>query len=227
MKFITEDDLRTRYREAPFSEYPYQEGVRLTPGGRQFLVDRGVKIEEPQPQKSRHSRIKSGTQPAGTAAGSNGAVSGAADTASAQPETTEEQKARLALRTVAAVFLQAGVEIIAVNVLTAQELFAMEQYLTALLNGEEPREPLDSQSCTGLNPDNFKCNIGSCFAVTGFHAQTERGIEIVKFHYLRCLLQEQEPWLSGSCKEGVNCMINRLSQMICRALGGTVCQREN
>ena len=41
MKFITEEDLRDLYKKQPFTDYDLKEGERLTPGARQFLVDRG------------------------------------------------------------------------------------------------------------------------------------------------------------------------------------------
>lgn len=41
MKFITEEDLRDLYKKQPLTDYdPAREW--LTPGARQFLVDRGV-----------------------------------------------------------------------------------------------------------------------------------------------------------------------------------------
>lgn len=42
MKFITEEDLRDLYKRQPFTNYDLQPGERLTPGARQFLVDRGI-----------------------------------------------------------------------------------------------------------------------------------------------------------------------------------------
>ena len=42
MKFITEDELRYLYRKEPFTTYEAEPGTRLTPGARQFLLDRGV-----------------------------------------------------------------------------------------------------------------------------------------------------------------------------------------
>lgn len=42
MRFITESILRDQYRKHPFFTYTLQEDERLTPGGRQFLVDRKI-----------------------------------------------------------------------------------------------------------------------------------------------------------------------------------------
>ena len=44
MRFLTEEDLRLLYRNSPFAEYRIEPDTRLTPGGRQFLNDRGVRI---------------------------------------------------------------------------------------------------------------------------------------------------------------------------------------
>ena len=44
MKFITENDLRALYKAQPFSSYDPKEGERLTPGARQFLIDRGINM---------------------------------------------------------------------------------------------------------------------------------------------------------------------------------------
>lgn len=49
MKFITEEDLRDLYKKEPFMEYNLQEGERLTPGARQFLLDRGINLYDNDP----------------------------------------------------------------------------------------------------------------------------------------------------------------------------------
>ncbi len=44
MKFITEEILRQFYDENPAFEYALESTERLTPGARQFLLDRGVNL---------------------------------------------------------------------------------------------------------------------------------------------------------------------------------------
>ncbi len=46
MKFITEETLRQFYDENPSFEYVLESAERLTPGARQFLLDRGVNLYE-------------------------------------------------------------------------------------------------------------------------------------------------------------------------------------
>ena len=50
MKFITEDELRFLYRKEPFTTYEPEPGTRLTPGARQFLLDRGIDMYDEQKQ---------------------------------------------------------------------------------------------------------------------------------------------------------------------------------
>ena len=49
MKFITEEDLRDLYKKQPFMDYDLQPGERLTPGARQFLLDRGINLYDDDP----------------------------------------------------------------------------------------------------------------------------------------------------------------------------------
>ena len=49
MKFITEDELRALYKIQPFMDYDLQPGERLTPGARQFLLDRGINLYDEDP----------------------------------------------------------------------------------------------------------------------------------------------------------------------------------
>jgi len=44
MKFITEEYLRDLYKKEPFSIYELNQGERLTPGAREYLSDRGIKM---------------------------------------------------------------------------------------------------------------------------------------------------------------------------------------
>lgn len=46
MKFITEIELRDLYKTNPFATYQLQPNARLTPGAKQFLTDKRVRIEE-------------------------------------------------------------------------------------------------------------------------------------------------------------------------------------
>ena len=53
MKYITEADLRNLYRTTPFTTYETEPGTRLTPGARQFLGDRGIRVPDEIPSAKR------------------------------------------------------------------------------------------------------------------------------------------------------------------------------
>ena len=218
MKFLTEADLRAQFRISAFLEYRPEPGTRLTPGARQFLNDRGVKIGGEAASEARAGELKSHKAP------------------------------QLALRSVQAMFLQAGADLMAENVLTAKEIFELERVLAAVgaageiscqggnscqsgnscgesLSRPDAGSAVKCAACGGIGPENAGELLEDCFEITGFHARAERGREIVRLHGLRCALRQLEPELMAGQRETVHRVINRLSQMICGAFGGTICQR--
>lgn len=211
MRFLTEEDLRLLYRNAPFAEYHIEPGTRLTPGGRQFLNDRGIRV-------------------CGERASARPVAVGNAQVAGpllpAAPTSPASSHELLALRRAQSIFLSTGAELLDCSVVTAGEVFELERLLASAAAGDFTREP-ECSACTGISAKNAGELLEDCFEVTGFHAQLEAGKEIVRLHGLRCELRCLEAELSGGRKRAVRTIINRLSQMICRAIGGTVCQRKD
>lgn len=233
MKFITEDDLRMIYRKNPFAVYEVKPGTRLTPGGRQFLNDRGIRIGSPVNGKAGQADAVAGSPAAGPAshlpAAAGRPFTHIAAHPSAEAAGTSEScplPAAPAIRTLQAEFLLAGSALLERDVLMAQELFELEQCLGRLANGE-PEEGPQCRNCTGITQDNWNVCQKDCFQVTGFHAQSSKGPEIVRLHLLRCRLRELKAQFGDENKEPVNRIINRLSQMICLAFGGNTCQKKN
>jgi hypothetical protein len=198
MKFITEDDLRILFKKEPFASYELTNGTRLTPGARQFLADKKIPISGgPEMVKRKEER---------------------------PPEKKEiSQKLSLLKRkTLQAQFLQAGLELLNRDVLLAEQIFDLERKLSEL--GKEDREAeIPMEPCTGFHKENFNQPYEDCFEITGFHAQSEKGKEILLLHRLRCGVRElAAEWENIS----LNPVINRLSQMICLEYGGKTCQRK-
>lgn len=52
-RFITEDYLKDLYRKEPFKEFKLNENEKLTPGGRQYLLDKGININSNLPTDSK------------------------------------------------------------------------------------------------------------------------------------------------------------------------------
>ena len=211
MRFLTEEDLRLLYRNAPFAEYHIETGTRLTPGGRQFLNDRGIRV----------CGERASARP--VAVGNAQAAGPLLTTAPTSPASSHEL---LALRRAQSILLSTGAELLDYSVVTAGEVFELERVLASAAAGDFTREP-ECSACTGINAENAGELLEDCFEVTGFHAQLEAGKEIIRLHGLRCELRCLEAELSGGRNRAVRTIINRLSQMICRAIGGTVCQRKD
>ena len=217
MRFLTEEDLRLLYRNTPFAEYHIEPGTRLTPGGRQFLNDRGIRVCGER--ASARPVAVGNAQSAG-----NAQVAG--PLLPAAPTSPASSHELLALRRAQSIFLSTGAELLDYSVVTAGEVFELERLLASAAAGDFTREP-ECSACTGISAKNAGELLEDCFEVTGFHAQLEAGKEIVRLHGLRCELRCLEAELSGGRKRAVRTIINRLSQMICRAIGGTVCQRKD
>lgn len=251
MRFITEEDLRARYRNEHFTSYRLEPGTRLTPGARQYLSDLGIRMpEEEQGYKKRFftsfiSEKKTGQEAAGEKAMEQSAPKGqesavaAAETGTPGTSFTSScvdgpQKWRYGLKSIQARFLETGIDLLSLDVLIAQEVFELERVLSEI--GREDQEKIRAgiawegekticQTCSGISPERAGEEMPDCFEVTGFHAQSPKGREIVKLHILRCALREFAPSLPDEKKKTANQVINRLSQMICHAFGGKICQK--
>lgn len=203
MKFITEDDLRILFRKEPFTSYDLLEGTRLTPGARQFLVDKKISFLD-DPMAVKRKTVKPEVK---------------------KEETKQEMKDQrflLKKKTLQAQFLEAGLSIMERDVLLAEQVFDLERRLS-FVGKESPDEENGFESCTGFDKEDFHNPFSDCFEITGFHAQSEKGREIVLLHRLRCSVRE----LAAEAEdESFNPVINRLSQMICLAYGGKACQRK-
>ena len=216
MRFITEEDLRQRFRRERFTEYEPEAGTRLTPGARQFLSDRGIRLAETekgfrfgngQPKETKAEERLQGAHPA------------------------EELPCwQLELGSLQADFLQAGLDLQREDVLVSKEVFELERYLSRIVSEEAAAEGEKSwemlcPACTGIGPENCRKLLGDCFEITGFHAQSPNGRVVIRLHVLRSRLRKLERELPDDRKEMAHCIINRLSQMICHGFGGKICQK--
>lgn len=58
LKFITEEYLKDSYRKEAFIEFELKADERLTPGGRQYLLDKGIKINSNLPTNNKYTNNK-------------------------------------------------------------------------------------------------------------------------------------------------------------------------
>lgn len=165
MRFLTEEDLRLLYRNAPFAEYHIEPGTRLTPGGRQFLNDRGIRVCG---ERASARPVAVGNAQAAGNAQVAGPLLPAAPTS---PASSHEL---LALRRAQSIFLSTGAELLDCSVVTAGEVFELERVLASAAAGDFTREP-ECSACTGISAKNAGELLEDCFEVTAFTPSWRRG----------------------------------------------------
>lgn len=226
MKFITEEDLRDLYRKEPFTTYDMEPGIRLTPGARQFLSDKGINMFGNDPCIKKN--IENIKQP---------------PELPDKKHTWKKKKLHCKMKSVEALFLLTEEELLNRDVVLAQNVINLARQFTSIKNavdGKGSAETLCCTECAGINASNFSEDLDDCFEITEFHMQLKKGKEIIILHRLRCAVREIEPVIlelyedstdeQELCKEvieKVNQVVNILSQMICSVFGGGKCQRIN
>lgn len=218
MKFITENDLRALYKAQPFSSYDPKEGERLTPGARQFLIDRGINMYGGRSEKSPARAARSAIP---------------AETASEH----EKRWLKLKLEAERLRFLRAEKKLLASDVQMAQKLTALGRQLSLLaLCTSDNYEVADlfCTGCAGMDEENFSQPLSDCVAVNDFCMQLEQAEALLTLAELRSdlrLLQLElaekihDEKLQEKLTTKLNQIINRLSQLICQTMGGRACQR--
>lgn len=208
MKFITEEDLRNLYKKQPFTDYNLKEGERLTPGARQFLVDRGVDMYDRN------------NPPAVSAGGSIG------------------KKLCSRMKALNSLFLLTARDLLDTDLCLSQQLTGLSRQFAALCSvsgGKCEAAELVCNACSGMNRENFSLRIGDCFEITEFHIQMPKGREILLLNRLRseleCFSADAEELITDeklyqAAEARLNEIINTISQMICGATGGKECQRK-
>lgn len=202
--------MRILFRREPFTSYNIPEGNRLTPGARQFLLDKKVPISDNQVWVKQKKEKPAGIK----------------EEAPQKEVVTRREICKevfqLKKKTLQAQFLEVGLELLSRDVLLAEQVFNLERKLS-FIGKEGGEEESTCKTCTGFHEGNMHEYFEDCFEITGFHVQSEKGKEIVLLHRLRCNLRE----LAAEAEsENLNPIINRLSQMICLEYGGKLCQRK-
>ncbi|MCI9596790.1 MAG: cobalamin adenosyltransferase [Firmicutes bacterium] len=220
MKFITEEDLRDLYKKQPFTDYDLPQGQRLTPGARQFLVDRGIKMYADEPF-GKPAPKKADTE----------------KTEKTPSDSRKKKKFRSRMKSLQVLFLLSSEELLKRDICMAQQLTGLYKQFAALRTAESgtcDAPELCCDPCSGINGENFSQSLDSCFEITEFHMQMEKGREMLLLARLRSQLEELELDLPDFLEDEelrqqvagkLNQIMNTLSQMICGALGGKTCQR--
>lgn len=251
MKFVTEMDLRDSYGREPYAAYVIEKNTRLTPGARQFLVDRNINIIDQCATPIKATNNSSSTGVKAAIASPQGASAVAAKTAATTeaagkgPSVKKDwrlAKLRSKLVTIEGEFLRTEEELLGTDVMLAQKVVELgKQFRTIRSTVEGKGEPgtLAYHSCSGMDAARFMEDLGDCFEITEFHAQLPNGKVIVSLFVLRAALREIEPVTLEYCEANngseercniiigkVNEIINVITQLIHGAVGGKECLRK-
>ena len=217
MKFITEEDLRDLYRQQPFQQYDMQPGERLTPGARQFLLDRGIDMYD------RNDPFISGFNKAQTHAETE-----------KKPDPAEKTKFFARLKSVESEFLLAASQ----DVYLSGKMAAMYRQLHCILEMQDgccSIPDFNFTACTGITEENCSESLDDCIEITDLHLQHPNGRALILLAKLRNVLREFQLDLTELLADEefrkvvdnrINQIINSLSQLICVTLGGKECQRK-
>jgi ethanolamine utilization cobalamin adenosyltransferase len=218
MKFITEMELRDLYKTGPFTTYVLEPNTKITPGARQFLVDRRVTLVQAQcsddkKQITNESRLEQ--------------IKGNFCT----------MRLRRRMESVESLFLLVAAEILrSGDVVLSQEVMALGRYFRNVRQAERDQTPLENIQFWGWSEEDIKKrtdNLDKYDDINEFHVGLKNGKEITLLNHLRASLREVEPAILESywnekmqvCSrqdliDKIYLIINILCMMMWKCLGG-------
>ncbi|MBP1890512.1 ethanolamine utilization cobalamin adenosyltransferase [Clostridium moniliforme] len=206
-KFITEDYLKDSYRKEPFTTYELNTGERLTPGGRQYLLDKGIKINSNLPTDNKKSEKKTEEK--------------------IITEDKVNKKLIYKFKAIESLTLSCANELLNEDLILAQKVVDIERNIKNIRKFIEGKCELEViNEC--INKEYLK----SCdLEITDIYMHLENSKEIFNLYYLFCKLKEfkyeiiEEEWeLLEKILSNLDSIINTLYEMICEATGGMKCQ---
>ncbi len=239
MIYITEQNLRDLYSKQAFESFTLVEGERLTPGARQFLSDRQISIVDPtdvKPSKTATIQLDGSEEYSSEQAAEEKepeaaqcpACSGEDAPASGAVPTGCSNQLKARFCALQALYLKQATEIYAQNQTLANEIFDMECSLCSIENGSDINV-LTPGPCSGMTAEDLKCPHRECFHITRAMLLANHGAEVAVLHYLRGetyrFYYDNAEALSQLQKVRVAYLVNLLSQMIHKTVGGSLCQK--
>ncbi len=224
MKFITEMELRDLYQKEPFTTYSLESSIKITPGARQFLVDRGIKLVQHQEAQSNDGisvRRNKGMGDQGL-------------------KSCCIQRLRSMMDTLESLFLLVAAELMSGDAMLAEEVIELEKCFRNVKNAELqgfPPDPIKFWDWSEEEIKNCADNLVKLLEINEFHSRLANGKTVTLLNYLRTSLSELEPaileayWLEEQevCSrqdliETVGVIINILCIMMWKCLGGQKCK---
>lgn len=216
MKFITEMELRDLYKKESFATYVLQPDTKITPGARQFLVDRRVTLVQAQSSDSK--------KPNGDA---EDRIKVRGNWCALRLQARMESIESLFLLT--AELLHSG------DADLSEEVMALGKCFRNVRNAEREQIAPDNLQFSGWSEEIKKrsLKLGKNIDIGESHLGVRRGKEVALLNYLCASLREVEPaileayWneekqvcLRQDLVDSVNLIINVLYMLMCKCLGG-------
>lgn len=180
MKFITEMELRDLYKAGPFETYFLQPDTKITPGARQFLVDRRVTLVQAQSSDSKTLKID-------------------------ETSRTQVRENWCTLRllgkmeSIESLFILTATEILHTGDLAlSEEVMALAKCFRNVRDAERKQIVPDNIQFWGLTAEEIKIraeNLKQSIDISEFYVGLENGKEIALLNHLRASLREVEPAL--------------------------------
>lgn len=168
LKFITEDYLKDSYRKEPFTDFDLKVDERLTPGGRQYLLDKGIKINSNLPtdnknilkkQEANEEKIKSN-------------------------EDLKQKKLLYKLKALEVLFLSSASEMLSEDIKLTQKIVDLGRHIKGI------REFIEGTcELAIINPKNSYENFAD-IEITDVYIHLKNSKEILNLYYLFCKLEE-------------------------------------
>lgn len=223
MKFITEMELRDLYKTEPFATYVLEPDTKITPGARQFLVDRRVTLVQAQCSDDKKSNPSESKQ-------------------AQQGEKWCTQRLRGRMDWIESLFLLIAAELIrSGDAVLSEEVMALGKAFRNVRIAEREQIAPDTVRFWGWSEEEIKQrsdNLEKYVDISEFHVRLENGKELALLNHLRASLREVEPAMletywnedKQACSrqdliDTVNLIINILCMMMWKCLGGQKCKR--
>ncbi len=218
MKFITEMELRDLYKTEPFATYVLEPDVKITPGARQFLVDRRVTLVQAACSDSKQSLPNDSNQEPGR-------------------ENWCTLRLRRRMDCIESLFLLMAAELLhSGDTALSEEVMALGKYFQHVRKAEREQLAPEVIRFWDWSAEEIKersNKLENYLDISEFHVGLENGKELALLNHLRASLREVEPVLLETywneaeqvCSrqdliDTVNLIINILCIMMWKCLGG-------
>lgn len=213
MKFVTEMELRDLYEREPFVTFVLQPNMKITPGARQFLMDRRIKLVSSQC--------------------SDGEKSGNFNSYTQVIKNLSTLRLRRIFERVESLFLLTAAELLhSGDAVLSEKVMLMAKFFQRLLNVEEKPMTLEQTQLLGLREVEIEKQ-PEFMEISQSHLRLENGRVIAHLNHLRASLREMEPviletyWdeekqvcLRQDLIDGINLITNMLCMIMRTCLGG-------